>query len=613
VKFLIYGNSPKAGTGYGVQVAHLATQLKRDGHDVAIACTYGHQVGIGSWATPYGSVLLYPSGLLENSLDVIEAHALHFFGNNPKGGWIIPITDMWVFNVSRQLLDLSGFQVLAWTPVDHWPAPPGVLQFFHQSGAVPLAMSQFGRDQLTEAGLDPLYAPLAIDTSVYKPTRSVVVDGEQVDSRTLFEIPQTAFAVLMVAMNKDPQDRKGFNEAFRAFGAFWRSHQDAVLVVHTNWRGVQGSGINLKNLAKHATVPPHALIFTSDYAQQIGLPPEMMAALYTACDVLLCPSKGEGFGVPMIEAQACGTPVIASDFTAQTELVGPGWLVNGQLQYDATQDASYLVASTQDVHDKLCQAYASDLPTISERCIEFAQQYDVERVWAEHWRPALASLVPTEPLADKPMMQQVDVIVPLMRPANEQRFVSSFMATRPGDEAGWLTGVEDKTYAENVNDCLAHCQADWVLVVGDDVEFTPGWFEAAQKLSDRYDVIGTNDSEPGRVRNPDVAAGRHADHFFVRRSYIDELGASLEGPGVLMPEVYGHWYVDKEVIELAKARGVFAPCLDSVIIHHHPGFDGDEAARAADPVYVKATDTAEQDRKTFLSRLPIIQSMRVGR
>jgi glycosyltransferase involved in cell wall biosynthesis len=36
-----------------------------------------------------------------------------------------------------------------------------------------------------------------------------------------------------------------------------------------------------------------------------------------------------------IEAQACGVPVIASDFSAQTELVGAGWLVKGQLQRTA--------------------------------------------------------------------------------------------------------------------------------------------------------------------------------------------------------------------------------------------------------------------------------------
>jgi hypothetical protein len=77
-----------------------------------------------------------------------------------------------------------------------------------------------------------------------------------------------------------------------------------------------------------------------------------------------------------------------------------------------------------------------------------------------------------------------------------------------------------------------------------------------------------------------------------------------------MPECYRHWYTDKEVIELAKARGVFAPCLDSVIIHHHPGYDGREDAREADPVYMAAVESSEQDRKTWMGRAPIIAGYR---
>ena len=40
---------------------------------------------------------------------------------------------------------------------------------------------------------------------------------------------------------------------------------------------------------------------------------ELLEALYSSALVLLYPSRFEGFGWPIIEAQACGCPVICSD------------------------------------------------------------------------------------------------------------------------------------------------------------------------------------------------------------------------------------------------------------------------------------------------------------
>jgi hypothetical protein len=78
-----------------------------------------------------------------------------------------------------------------------------------------------------------------------------------------------------------------------------------------------------------------------------------------------------------------------------------------------------------------------------------------------------------------------------------------------------------------------------------------------------------------------------------------------------MPEIYGHWWIDKEVVGLAKARGVYVHAADARIIHHHPGYDGNETAREADPIYMRAAESAERDRKTFLSRAPLIENHRV--
>jgi len=54
---------------------------------------------------------------------------------------------------------------------------------------------------------------------------------------------------------------------------------------------------------------------------------EQVTALYCASDAFLCPSKAEGFGLPVLEAMTCGTPVIASDATSLPEVVGDGGIL----------------------------------------------------------------------------------------------------------------------------------------------------------------------------------------------------------------------------------------------------------------------------------------------
>lgn len=150
------------------------------------------------------------------------------------------------------------------------------------------------------------------------------------------------------------------------------------------------------------------------------------------------------------------------------------------------------------------------------------------------------------------------------------------------------------TFAEKVNVGYRCSDEPWLLLVGSDVRFHAGWWDHAQAVAaDRHHVIGTND-----LGNPRVTAGEHATHLLIRRSYIDEQGASWDGPGVVAHEGYRHWFVDDEIVTVARQRGIWAMALGSIVEHLHPYFGKGER----DATYELGEAHAAADRATFEER-----------
>jgi glycosyltransferase involved in cell wall biosynthesis len=76
------------------------------------------------------------------------------------------------------------------------------------------------------------------------------------------------------------------------------------------------------------------------------VPREHLPHLYSASEALVFLSLYEGFGLPLIEAMACGTPIIASNTSCIPEIVGDaGVLVN---PYNVEEVASALLNLAED-------------------------------------------------------------------------------------------------------------------------------------------------------------------------------------------------------------------------------------------------------------------------
>jgi glycosyltransferase involved in cell wall biosynthesis len=383
VRILWLSNSPDAPSGYGEQTGLFGPRLAALGHDVAFVSNWGHQGAVREW----NGFRIYPGdGGWGNR--VIGTYAEHW-----KADLVIALCDAWVMHPDQWPDDL---RMAIWAPIDHAPIPPAVIATLNHDKVQPIAMSRDGEEWMNRFSLGPLYVPHGIDTALFCPRPEI---REQ--NRDWLKIPRDAFLVGMVAANKgSPQfPRKGFPQAFDAFARFAKTHDDAYFYVHTDADGnMPASGINLGTLAKCVGIPEDRVIFPPPSAWHLTIPRELVANLYPTFDVLLNPSWGEGFGIPIMEAQASGCPVIASAHSAMTELVkDTGWLVGGDRYWDAMQESFAIIPSIDSIQEALGEAYRARIDPSGwqqrqQACVEFAQSYDADTVTLDYWQPALEAL-----------------------------------------------------------------------------------------------------------------------------------------------------------------------------------------------------------------------------
>jgi glycosyltransferase involved in cell wall biosynthesis len=160
------------------------------------------------------------------------------------------------------------------------------------------------------------------------------------------------------------------------------------LYVHADVLPVVG-GFHLGNLMKACGVPETAVTFANRDELRVGYSDEELAAIYTASDVVWMATYGEGFGVPGIEAQSCGTRIIGSDWAATADLMSEDSIrVQGTPFWDEPQKAFFQIPLLPSLVEALEKAYKADRG-VSATARSFALQFDVETVWEAYWMPFL--------------------------------------------------------------------------------------------------------------------------------------------------------------------------------------------------------------------------------
>lgn len=302
-------------------------------------------------------------------------------------------------------------RVIYWMAID--VSPLAATDLAAVEGSQPVAMSRFGLDQLQRAGVqNAAYVPLGIDPQAF---RVLDIPQELGQLRTWLVGPGCKHLTVIVAANYPVfvggGDRKHFQGMLASWAEFAADKPGARLYCHTNPRQLAEEELgtpDLDALADALGIRDRVFFPPSGISLGAGYPAEFMPMLYNAADVLLATTAGEGFGLPIVEAQASGVPVVCTDWTAMPELVRWGQAVKPagrqwympQKSWWAWPDVHGGAQALQGLYDEW-QAAGGRWPLERRRAVSAAihREYSWDYVVREMWAPLVRGLASRDSVA----------------------------------------------------------------------------------------------------------------------------------------------------------------------------------------------------------------------
>jgi glycosyltransferase involved in cell wall biosynthesis len=317
VKILVVGDAG-CHTGFATVIHNLGERWVDRGHEV-------HVLAINYLGDYYpGRMALYPANL-KNPADIygysrsIEMLArvmpdVVFILNDP------PIVANFLLNnpFDPEKILWNGYRlnghtyrppIVAYLPIDghEYPKMWDVLA----EGTIRVAMTEHGKTVMPEAKV--VYH--GVDHSVFFPR-------PKREAKKELGYDPDCFLVLRVDKNSY---RKDYPATWRALRPILRAHDDVF--VHFHCLPTARDGYDLRAIVWNDEDIRDRLSFSPNIDGFLGWSQEKLALLYSAADVFVSTSHGEGFGLTMAEALACGTPVIAQKYSSIPEVVGPGGIL----------------------------------------------------------------------------------------------------------------------------------------------------------------------------------------------------------------------------------------------------------------------------------------------
>lgn len=221
-------------------------------------------------------------------------------------------------NLYNQLAQFKK-KYIAITPLENGPLTMSwAIPMFNMDAV--FFISELGKQEALKVGLKAEHLQIGIDAVLWHPA----TPEEKTKLRDGLGIPQDAFVILTVA---DNQERKNLWAGLEAVSRLKKEIDKPIRYILVT-REQNPYGYKLRDLVKNLNLKNEYICF------ERGIPQKDLWGLYAISDVYLQPSKAEGLGLPVMDAMACGIPVVATDTGAMTELLtGRGWLIPAEYEF----------------------------------------------------------------------------------------------------------------------------------------------------------------------------------------------------------------------------------------------------------------------------------------
>jgi len=309
-KILMLSDSPTTVTGYATITRNILNGLTEKGHECfCIGHNYFGQDLLPGTTFKDGTQIkfnLLGTGKAPYAQDILQQKIKEL-----KPDIFAVLLDTFMLYPWSLQQDWSPAKTIFYFPSDGENRLPlnceNILKKFH----VPVAMARFGQRQaLAKHNLKTECIPHACDIKNYFP----LLDEQKQALKTKYGL-QGKYVVGGVFRN---QGRKMPDRMILAFKKFAEGKDDVVLFLHTDPQ--DGAATNdLQNYIQELGIQNKVRFSGMTFVK--GFDYKDMNEVYNIMDTFFLSTSGEGFGVPTIEAMACGVPVAITDFTTTHELL----------------------------------------------------------------------------------------------------------------------------------------------------------------------------------------------------------------------------------------------------------------------------------------------------